>query len=71
MIVLTFISQFWVTGNMEALRAQAGGSLQSLPDGSAIRASFDRLHVLSVRLETGVLVAGLAALLLTSRPPSA
>src|ERR1041385_7030249 len=25
MIVLTFISQFWVTGNMEALRAQAGG----------------------------------------------
>jgi hypothetical protein len=71
MIVLTFVSQFWVTGNMEALRAQAGGSLQSLPDGSAIRASFDRLHVLSVRLETGVLVAGLAALLLTSRPPSA
>lgn len=71
MIVLTFISQFWVTGNMEALRAQAGGSLQSLPDGSAIRASFDRLHVLSVRLETGVLLAGIAALLLTSRPPSA
>jgi uncharacterized membrane protein len=71
MIALTFISQFWVTGNIEALRAQAGGSLQSLPDGSAIRASFDRLHRLSVRLEVGVLLAGIAALLLTSRPPGA
>jgi Domain of unknown function (DUF4149) len=70
MIATTFVSQFWVMGNMEALRAQAGGSLQSLPDGSAIRASFDRLHVLSVRLESGVLLAGIVALLLTSRPPS-
>jgi uncharacterized protein DUF4149 len=71
MIVLTFVSQFWVTGNMEALRAQAGGPIQSLPDGSALRASFDRLHSLSVRLEVGVLLAGIAALALTSRPPSA
>lgn len=70
MIVLTFISQFWVSGSMEALRAQAGGSLQSLPDGSAIRASFDRLHRLSVRLEVGVLLAGIAALVFTSRPPA-
>jgi hypothetical protein len=70
MIALTFVSQFWVIGNMEALRAQAGGSLQSLPDGSAIRASFDRLHVISVRLESGVLLAGIAALLLASRPPA-
>ena len=70
MVVLTFVSQFWVTGNMEALRAQAGGPLQSLPDGSTIRASFDRLHRLSVRLEIGVLLAGIAALVLTSRPPA-
>jgi Domain of unknown function (DUF4149) len=67
MIVLTFLSQFWVTGNMEALRAQAGGPLEALPAGSALRASFDRLHLLSVRLEVGVLIAGLLALLLTSR----
>jgi hypothetical protein len=70
MIVLTFLSQFWVTGNMEALRAQADGSVQALPDGSAIRASFDRLHRISVRLEVGVLLAGIAALVLTSRPPA-
>ena len=70
MIVLTFVSQYWVTGNMEALRAQAGGSLQSLPVDNALRASFDRLHVLSVRLEMGVLLAGIAALGLGSRQPS-
>ena len=69
MIVLTFISQFWVSGNMAALRAQMG-SLEAAPAGDALRASFDRLHRISVRLEAGVLVAGLAALLLTSRPPA-
>jgi len=70
MIVLTFISQFWVSGNMAALRAQAGGPLEALAAGDALRASFDRLHRISVRLEAGVLLAGLAALLLTSRPPA-
>ena len=69
MIVLTFISQFWVGGNMAALRAQMG-SLEAVPDGDALRASFDRLHRISVRLEAGVLLAGLAALLFTSRPPT-
>ena len=69
MIVLTFVSQFWVSGNMAALRAQMG-SLETAPAGDALRASFDRLHRVSVRLEAGVLLAGLAALLLTSRPPA-
>ena len=69
MIVLTFVSQFWVSGNMAALRAQMG-SLDAVPDGDALRASFDRLHRISVRLEVGVLLAGLAALLLTSRQPA-
>jgi hypothetical protein len=70
MIVLTFISQFWVTGNMEALRAQSGGHLENLAAGDPLRASFDRLHQLSVRLEVGVLIAGLVALFLTSRAPA-
>jgi len=69
MIVLTFISQFWVSGNIAALRAQ-GGPLESLPASDALRASFDRLHRISVRLEVAVLLAGLAALFLTSRTPS-
>ncbi len=71
MVVLTFISQFWVMGNMEALRAQAGGNLEALAASDPIRASFDRLHQLSVRLEAAVLAAGLVALFLTSRAPVA
>jgi hypothetical protein len=67
MVVLTFVSQFWVSGNMAALRAQAGGSLESLPAGDALRASFERLHRLSVRLEIGVLLAGIAAMVFASR----
>jgi uncharacterized membrane protein len=70
MIVLTFVSQFWVSGNMAAIRAQITGPMDALPAGDALRASFDRLHRLSVRLEVGVLLAGIAALLLTSRTPS-
>jgi len=69
MIVLTFISQFWVTGTMEALRAQMG-SVAATPATNALRVSFDRLHVLSVRLEGAVLLCGLIALALTSRKPA-
>ena len=69
MIVLTFVSQYWVSGNMAALRAQMG-PLEAVPAGDALQASFNRLHSMSVRLEIGVLLAGLAALLLISRQPA-
>ena len=69
MIVLTFVSQFWVTGTMEALRAQMG-SVAATPATNTLRVSFDRLHNISVRLEMAVLVAGLAALALVSRKPA-
>jgi len=70
MIALTFVSQFWVTGTMEGLRAQMG-SVSATPATSALRVSFDRLHVLSVRLEGIVLLCGLAVMALTSRLPAA
>src|SRR5579862_3538549 len=70
MVVLTFVSQFWVTGTMEALRTQMisqAGSVAATPATNALRTSFDRLHTLSVRLEMAVLLCGLAALVLASR----
>jgi hypothetical protein len=73
MVVLTFVSQFWVTGTMEALRTQMisqAGSVAATPATSALRTSFDRLHTLSVRLEMAVLLSGLAALALASRKPA-
>jgi hypothetical protein len=70
MIVLTFVSQFWVMATMDALRAQMG-SVAATPATNSLRASFDRLHTISVRLEMGVLLSGLAALVLNSRKPAA
>jgi hypothetical protein len=70
MLVLTFVSQYWVSETMNALRAQMG-SVAATPATSELRASFDRLHGISVRLEMAVLIAGLLALAFTSRVPKA
>jgi len=70
MVGLTLVSQFWVMGTMDALRAQMG-SVAATPDTNSLRVSFDRLHRLSVNLEMAVLVAGLIALAFTSRVPKA
>jgi hypothetical protein len=69
MLVLTFASQFWVMETMNALRTQMG-SVAATPATDALRTRFDRLHNISVRLEMAVLVAGLIALLFTSRRPA-
>ena len=68
MVVLTFISQYWVSGTMDALRGQMG-SVAATPATNELRASFDRLHRISVNLEMAVLAAGLLALFFTSRIP--
>jgi hypothetical protein len=44
--------------------------MDALRAGDPLRVSFDRLHRLSVRLEVGVLLAGIAAMVFTSRPPA-
>jgi uncharacterized membrane protein len=66
MVVLTLISQFWVTGTMDALRAQMG-SVAATSATNNLRASFDRLHRISVNLELAVLAAGTVAMFFTSR----
>lgn len=68
MVVLTFISQFWVSGTMDALRGQMG-SVSATLTTNQLRISFDRLHRISVNLEMAVLAAGILALIFTSRVP--
>ncbi len=68
MVVLTFISQFWLSGTMDALRVQMG-SVSVTSATNQLRVSFDRLHRISVNLELIVLIAGLLALFFTSRAP--
>jgi hypothetical protein len=69
MIVCTMASQYGVIARMDVLRAQMG-SVDAAPAGDPLRAAFDRLHQYSVRLESAVLLSGLAALFLTARPRS-
>lgn len=69
MIVCTMASQYGVIARMDALRVQMG-SVDATPADSALRVAFDRLHQYSVRLESAVLLSGLAALFLTARAKS-
>jgi uncharacterized membrane protein len=63
MIALTAISQYTVSAKMAALRVQMG-SIQATAADSPLLVEFSRLHRISVSLESGVLLAGLAAIYL-------
>ncbi len=66
MLVMTLASQRIVIPRMDVLRVEMG-SVDAAPAGDARRAEFDRLHGVSVDLEGGVLLIGLAAMFLTVR----
>jgi uncharacterized membrane protein len=66
MIALTAISQYTVSAKMAALRMQMG-SIQATTADSPLLAEFSRLHTVSVSLESGVLLAGFAAMYLMVR----
>jgi hypothetical protein len=64
MLLLTLYSQRIVIPRMAVLRTEMG-SVDTTPGTDPRRAEFDKLHAISVRLEGGVLLIGLAALFLT------
>src|SRR5260370_24505241 len=66
MILLTVVSQHAVSPKMAALRVQMGSiqAFQATAADSPLLAEFSRLHRLSVSLESGLLLAGLAAMYL-------
>ena len=66
MIVLTAISQYTVSAKMAGLRMQMG-SIQATAEGSPLLAEFSKLHKISISLESGVLLAGIAAMVLMVR----
>src|SRR5713226_3819618 len=63
MILLTVVSHHAVSPKMAALRVQMG-SIQATAADSPLLAEFSRLHRVSVSLESGVLLAGFAAMYL-------
>ena len=70
MILLTVISQVAVSSRMAVLRVQMG-SIEATAAGSPLLADFARLHTISVGLESGVLLAGMAAMFLMVRETAA
>jgi len=66
MIGLTVVSQHAVSPKMAVLRVQMG-SIQATAADSPLLAEFSRLHRISVSLESGVLLAGIAAMYLMVR----
>jgi hypothetical protein len=61
MIILTVISQVAVSPKMAVLRVQMG-SIEATVAGNPLLAEFARLHTISVALESGVLLAGMGAM---------
>jgi uncharacterized membrane protein len=66
MIALTVASQVGVSPKMAMLRVRMGSIQATAPD-SPLLAEFSRLHRISVSLESGVLLAGFAAMFLLAR----
>jgi uncharacterized membrane protein len=66
MIVLTLVGMFGIAPRMLALREQMN-LIDAVPHNDARRVEFNRLHVWSTRIESSVLVLGLALLYLTAR----
>jgi len=66
MILLTVVSQQAVSPKMATLRVQMG-SIQATSADSPLLAEFGKLHRISISLESGVLLAGFAAMYLMVR----
>ena len=67
MLALTAFSQYSVMPRMEVDRLAVGGSIDAAAPSDPHRIDFNQLHTLSVRLETGVLAAGLVLVFLLAR----
>src|SRR5215469_338084 len=66
MIVLTLVSMLAISSRMLALRNDTV-FIDNVPHNNPRRVEFNRLHGWSTRLESGVLLLGLALIFLTSR----
>jgi hypothetical protein len=67
MLAVTAYSQFRVLPAMERDRVLAGGDVQAAAPGNTGRVDFERLHVLSERLEGLILFCGLGVVYVLSR----
>jgi hypothetical protein len=67
MIGLTFYSQFGIVPAMERDRIAAGGAIQTADTTDPITVDFNNLHDRSEHVEAGILLLGLATVVLVAR----
>jgi hypothetical protein len=67
MIACTSYSQFAIIPAMERDRVAAGGDINAAEIGNPSRIHFNKLHVLSERVEEVVLIMGLVTVVLVAR----
>jgi hypothetical protein len=67
MIACTCYSQFGIIPAMERDRVAAGGNISAADLSNPARIHFDRLHVISERVEEAILLMGLASVVLVAR----
>lgn len=67
MIAGTCYSQFSIIPTMESDRIAAGGDVNAADLSNPSRIHFDKLHVLSERVEEAILLMGLATVILIAR----
>lgn len=67
MLALTAFSQFWIIPRMEAYRLATGGAIDAASTSDPNRVAFNKLHVVSERVEEGVLLAGIVLVVLIAR----
>jgi hypothetical protein len=67
MLALTSFSQFWIIPKMEGYRIAAGGAIDAVAADDPSRIAFNKLHIVSERVEEGVLLAGIVLVALVAR----
>src|SRR5580692_637759 len=67
MLGLTAFSQFWIIPRMEDRRIAAGGAIDAATPDNPDRIAFNKLHIVSERVEEGVLLAGIVLVALLAR----
>ena len=65
MLGFTLLSQFWIIPRMDTLRASVS-DFSTVPLDNPARMQFDALHVWSTRVESAVLLLGMAVVYLTA-----
>ena len=64
MLGLTAFSQFWIIPKMEGYRIATGGSIDAVSRDNPNRLAFNKLHIVSERVEESVLLGGIALVIL-------